>query len=80
MAERLRTVLREGDTVERVGGDEFVLILNDQSNEEIIYRAMQRIGPKVTEPIVIDGKELYVTCSAGISTSTRRTGATSTRC
>jgi diguanylate cyclase (GGDEF)-like protein len=67
MAERLRTVLREGDTVGRVGGDEFVLILNDQSNEEIIYRAMQRISAKVAEPITIDGKELYVSCSAGIS-------------
>src|SRR5499426_1039243 len=67
MAERLRTVLREGDTVGRVGGDEFVLILNDQANEEIIYRAMQRIATKVSEPITIDGKELYVTCSAGIS-------------
>ena len=67
MAERLRTVLREGDTVGRVGGDEFVLILNDQSNEEIIYRAMQRITAKVCEPITIDGKELYVSCSAGIS-------------
>jgi diguanylate cyclase (GGDEF)-like protein len=67
MGERLRTVLREGDTVGRVGGDEFVLILNDQSNEEIIYRAMQRISAKVSEPITIDGKELYVSCSAGIS-------------
>jgi diguanylate cyclase (GGDEF)-like protein len=67
MAERLRTVLREGDTVGRVGGDEFVLILNDQSNEEIIYRAMQRIAASVSEPITIEGKELYVTCSAGIS-------------
>ncbi len=67
MAERLRTVLREGDTVGRVGGDEFVLILNDQSNEEIIYRAMQRIAAKVSEPITIEGKELYVTASAGIS-------------
>ena len=67
MGERLRTVLREGDTVGRVGGDEFVLILNDQSNEEIIYRAMQRISAKVSEPITIEGKELYVSCSAGIS-------------
>jgi diguanylate cyclase (GGDEF)-like protein len=67
MGERLRLVLREGDTVGRVGGDEFVLILNDQSNEEIIYRAMQRITAKVSEPLTIDGKELYVTCSAGIS-------------
>jgi diguanylate cyclase (GGDEF)-like protein len=67
MAERLRTVLREGDTVGRVGGDEFVLILHDQSNEEVIYRAMQRIAAKVSEPLAIEGKELYVTCSAGIS-------------
>jgi diguanylate cyclase (GGDEF)-like protein len=67
MSERLRAVLREGDTVGRVGGDEFVLILNDQSNEEVIFRAMQRISSKVSEPITIDGKELYVSCSAGIS-------------
>src|ERR671934_224013 len=67
MGERLRSVLREGDTVGRVGGDEFVLILNDQSNEEIIFRAMQRITGKVAEPLTIDGKELYVTASAGIS-------------
>jgi len=67
MGERLRSVLREGDTVGRVGGDEFVLILNDQSNEEVIFRAMQRISAKVAEPIEIDGQELYVTCSAGIS-------------
>jgi diguanylate cyclase (GGDEF)-like protein len=67
MAERLRAVLREGDTVGRVGGDEFVLILNDQSNEEVIFRAMQRITAKVAEPIEIEGKEMYVTASAGIS-------------
>jgi diguanylate cyclase (GGDEF)-like protein len=67
MAERLRSVLREGDTVGRVGGDEFVLILNDQSSEEVIFRAMQRITAKVSEPIDIEGKEMYVTASAGIS-------------
>jgi diguanylate cyclase (GGDEF)-like protein len=67
MADRLRMVLREGDTVGRVGGDEFVIILNGQSNEEVIFRAMQRIAARVAEPITIEGKELYVTCSAGIS-------------
>src|SRR5919197_1752195 len=67
MADRLRSVLRDGDTVARLGGDEFVLILNDQANAEVIYRAMQRISAKLAEPITIDGKEMYVTCSAGIS-------------
>src|SRR3954463_11371044 len=67
MAERLRGVLREGDTVARLGGDEFVVILNDQSSEEVIFRAMQRIAQEVSQPMMIDGKELYVTCSAGIS-------------
>ncbi|HKU72216.1 MAG TPA: diguanylate cyclase, partial [Burkholderiales bacterium] len=67
MAERLRAAVRDGDTVSRLGGDEFILILNDQNNDEIVFRAMQRIIAKVTEPIVIDGRELYVTCSAGIS-------------
>jgi EAL domain-containing protein (putative c-di-GMP-specific phosphodiesterase class I) len=67
MGDRLRATLREGDTVGRVGGDEFVLILADQNNEEVIFRAMQRISAKVAEPITVEGKELYVTCSAGIS-------------
>ncbi|HUF81348.1 MAG TPA: diguanylate cyclase [Burkholderiales bacterium] len=67
IAERLRAVLREGDTVARLGGDEFVLILNGHSSEEVIFRAMQRITATVAEPMSIEGKELIVTCSGGIS-------------
>jgi diguanylate cyclase (GGDEF)-like protein len=67
MAERLRSVLREGDTVARLGGDEFVLILNDQASEEVIFRAMQRVADRLAEPIEIDGREMTLTCSAGIS-------------
>ena len=67
MADRLRDVLREGDTVARLGGDEFVVILNDQGGEEAIYRAMQRIMAEICQPMTIDGQELYLTCSAGIS-------------
>jgi EAL domain-containing protein (putative c-di-GMP-specific phosphodiesterase class I) len=36
-------------------------------NEEIIFRAMQRIVKKIGEPLTIDGRELNITCSAGIS-------------
>src|SRR3954466_5814797 len=67
MADRLRGVLREGDTVARLGGDEFVVILNDQGSEEVIFRGMQRIMGEICQPMTIDGKELYLTCSAGIS-------------
>src|SRR6185369_16649088 len=67
VADRLRGGLRDGDTVARLGGDEFVLILNDQNNEEVVFRAMQRIVARINEPMVIEGKELYITCSAGIS-------------
>src|SRR5687768_2101326 len=65
MAERLRGVLREGDTVARLGGDEFVVILNDQSSEEVIFRAMQRIIQEVSLPMSVDGHDLSLTCSAG---------------
>jgi diguanylate cyclase (GGDEF)-like protein len=67
VAERLSEAVRDGDTVARLGGDEFILVLNDQTGQEVIYRAMQRIISKVAEPIEIDGQELLVTASAGIS-------------
>jgi diguanylate cyclase (GGDEF)-like protein len=67
VAERLIETVRDGDTVARLGGDEFILILNDQTGQEVIYRAMQRIITRIAEPITVDGQELMVTCSAGIS-------------
>ncbi|HET7201239.1 MAG TPA: diguanylate cyclase, partial [Burkholderiales bacterium] len=66
VAERLTETVRDCDTVARLGGDEFILILNDQSGD-VIYRAMQRIIGRVAEPVEIEGQELLVTASAGIS-------------
>ncbi len=67
VAERLQSTVRDGDTVARIGGDEFVVILNDQSREDVIFRAMQRIVTRVSEPVRINDHELNITCSAGIS-------------
>lgn len=67
VAGRLRSEVRDGDTVARIGGDEFVLVLNDQTKADVIFRTLQRIISKVSEPMTIDGQELYITCSAGVS-------------
>jgi diguanylate cyclase (GGDEF)-like protein len=67
IAERLTESVRDGDTVARLGGDEFVLILNDQNKEDVIFRVMQRILARVSEPTTIGGKDLSISCSAGVS-------------
>jgi diguanylate cyclase (GGDEF)-like protein len=67
VSERLQSAVRDGDTVARLGGDEFVLILNDQTREDVIFRTMRRIIGRVSEPMMVDNRELNITCSAGIS-------------
>jgi diguanylate cyclase len=67
VGERLQSAVRDGDTVARIGGDEFVLILNDQTREDMIFRTMRRITARVSEPMQVGGRELQVSCSAGIS-------------
>ena len=67
VAERLHSIVRDGDTVARLGGDEFVLILNDQTKGDVIFRVMHRILNRVSEPMTIGDQELCITCSAGVS-------------
>jgi diguanylate cyclase (GGDEF)-like protein len=67
IADRLLLTVRGGDTVARLGGDEFVLILNDQTREQVVFHAVQRMIDVVNEPVDVDGRELNITCSAGIS-------------
>ncbi len=67
IAERLQACVRKGDTVARPGGDEFVLILSDQTLDEGHHRTMERIMAAVSDPCMIDGHELRVTCSIGLS-------------
>jgi diguanylate cyclase (GGDEF)-like protein/PAS domain S-box-containing protein len=69
---RLRKLLREEDTVARIGGDEFVILLADMGNDaQATARRAQGVAEKVkrdlSEVFRIKDHELYITPSIGIS-------------
>jgi diguanylate cyclase (GGDEF)-like protein/PAS domain S-box-containing protein len=68
VAERLLQVVHEADTVARLGGDDFVLILPERSDERLTMGAVQRIVDAVAQPLVIEGHEFFPTCSTGVAT------------
>jgi diguanylate cyclase (GGDEF)-like protein/PAS domain S-box-containing protein len=76
VADRLRGSARETDLVARPGGDQFLLLIADLEREEhgeldvATIRAesvVQHILESLTTPFVVDGTELYVSASMGIS-------------
>ena len=67
MAERLSAELREGDTVARFGGDEFMLILPDLKVIEDAIQIAQKIVDSFCEPFLVDTHQLVVTTSIGIA-------------
>lgn len=67
VAERLRQSVRVTDVVSRFGGDEFVIILPALKNIEDVNPIGEKILTKIAQPFNINGLELYVTASMGIS-------------
>jgi diguanylate cyclase (GGDEF)-like protein len=67
IAQRLQTTLREHDTVARIGGDEFVLVLPDLAASPLTARVIQRILDAVSEPMLLEGQQIVIGCSIGIA-------------
>ncbi|QGZ62972.1 EAL domain-containing protein [Paraburkholderia acidisoli] len=67
VAERLQRCTRTSDTVARHGGDEFVIVLTDTIDEKSLIGWMERARAMISEPVWVDGTELYVGCSMGAS-------------
>jgi diguanylate cyclase (GGDEF)-like protein/PAS domain S-box-containing protein len=69
VAERLRGLVRDGDTVARFGGDEFALLV-----QSIVARAdAETLGRRIVEeigrPFAVDGRELHVGASVGLASA-----------
>jgi diguanylate cyclase (GGDEF)-like protein/PAS domain S-box-containing protein len=67
VALRLISSVREGDTVARLGGDEFILLLPGLGRPEDLGRVSEKVLGALREPFVLEGRELMVTGSMGIS-------------
>ncbi len=65
MSERLRESVRGSDSVARMGGDEFVILLYDDHDDDAVQAVAQRVLAAVLAPCEIAGSELFVSCSVG---------------
>jgi diguanylate cyclase (GGDEF)-like protein len=67
VAARLRTALRAGDTAARVGGDEFVVLLDDVATKEAAMAAAQRLAEALSAPYEVGTDRRIATASIGIA-------------
>ena len=69
VARRTRAVVREMDTVGRTGGDEFVMILPELADNAPAALIAERVLAALRQPFHLDGHQLVITASIGISIS-----------
>jgi diguanylate cyclase (GGDEF)-like protein len=66
VARRLGDILRSTDTAARVGGDEFIVLLEDISDEQQAVHIAERIVGGLEQPLDLQSDKIYITASIGI--------------
>jgi diguanylate cyclase (GGDEF)-like protein/PAS domain S-box-containing protein len=66
-AERMRNCVRDADTIGRMGGDEFTVVLTQIQNHEDAGNIAKNIIQALTQPFMIDGNTLNISASIGIA-------------
>ncbi|SCB35278.1 PAS domain S-box-containing protein/diguanylate cyclase (GGDEF) domain-containing protein [Rhizobium miluonense] len=67
VAQRISTCIGSGGFVSRIGGDEFIIVLEE--NLDPVCDRLQAVREAISEPLTIDGVEIRVTCSIGFACS-----------
>ncbi|MBE0488934.1 MAG: EAL domain-containing protein [Halomonas sp.] len=67
VAQRMKGVMREGDTLSRLGGDEFVAVLQDLADESVATGLFERLLDVASQPVWYQSHALRVTASLGVS-------------
>ncbi len=67
VAKRLKSSVRKNDFVARLAGDEFVILIENVSDKATLHKISQKIISNIGEPYLMNGKEIKVGASIGIS-------------
>ena len=67
ISQRMKAVLREGDTLARIGGDEFIVVLTDLERSEDCKPLLELLLQAAASPVVIDEKILKISASIGVA-------------
>jgi len=68
ITKRVLQCIRKSDTFARLGGDEFVLVLGNIASEDLVNQLLSRVVSAINESIIIEGQNITMTSSIGIST------------
>ena len=64
---RLQSCIRDEDTVGRIGGDEFVMLLAGTSTSEATMKLAEKIQEAVRAPLTVQARQLTISCSIGVA-------------
>ena len=67
VAKRLSSVLRPHDVVSRIGGDEFIVFLEQMGGIEQVLLVVDRLRSAISEPLMIAGRDLRIRASMGLA-------------
>ena len=67
VGKRLLSCVRDSDTVARIGGDEFTVIVADVANPKIVERICEEILAKIAQPYILEGHTATVSASIGVT-------------
>ncbi len=67
LARRIRASLRQSDLLARISGDEFVVLLEDVTDDYAPEHVARKILDEVRRPFQLEGNEIHVSCSLGLA-------------
>lgn len=67
VSENLKAILRADDTLARMGGDEFVLIISDLASQQECAQVLERVLAAASLPVEVEGMTVSVSASIGVS-------------